>query len=187
MIGHFNWSWKGVLTVDCCWSHLSFLTICQFALPECFIEALAQSDVSLILCTLHKLLQFKVTWSLTLPLYACWLVITLVRYGCCCILLISWLLCTTGMTSEQGTTNSMTLQTEITNRAFNSFWCYPDWERGKVGSKMLFWSTKTSAVSKAVFWTLLGLPEREGVVGDGWGCEGCTLLRVTTSKSKSQI
>lgn len=41
----------------------ALLTICQFALPECLIESLTQGDIPLVLCTLHKLSQFPLTWA----------------------------------------------------------------------------------------------------------------------------
>lgn len=85
-----------------------FLTICQFTLPECLIESLTQCDVPLILCTLNKLLHFKLTWTLHL-LSTSWLVIALVRCWCR-ILLISCLLWSSTMTPKQSTTDSMTLQ-----------------------------------------------------------------------------
>ena len=41
----------------------TLLTICQFALPERLIESLTQGDISLVLCTFHKLSQFPLTWA----------------------------------------------------------------------------------------------------------------------------
>ena len=53
----------------------TFLTVCQFALPECLIESLTKCNITLVLCALNKLSLFPLTGAQLILLL---LIITLV-------------------------------------------------------------------------------------------------------------
>lgn len=126
----------------------TLLTISKFAFPEHIIKSLAQCNISLILCALHKLLQFILTRTPQTLLL--WSRITLV-WCCSHVLLIpSWLLWSTTMATKQGTTNSMTLKTQTRYVLYNyllqyrsMFGCYGRrWDLSKRFMTTIRWAVQ---------------------------------------------